>query len=125
MKAKVSYSGKSIERLLRTLSEDAVETILGESFTQELKEDTPKGYSGKLKESVVAMPDKGDFVVGYDREVETGGMPEVERIPESKRTVLTWVPSEELETVIEGSIKNFSEVPSVLLPQWFNSEVRR
>jgi hypothetical protein len=125
MKAKVSYSGKSIERLLRTLSEDAVETILGESFTQELKEDTPKGYSGKLKESVVAMPDKGDFVVGYEREVETGGMPEVERIPESKRTVLTWVPSEELETVIEGSIKNFSEVPSVLLPQWFNNEVRR
>lgn len=125
MKAKVSYSGKSVESLMRVLTEEAVETILGEAFTQELKEETPKGYSGKLKESVVAIPDKGDFVVGYEREVETGGLPEVERIPDSKRTVLTWVPSEELETVIESSIKNFSEVPSVLLPQWFNSEVRR
>lgn len=124
MKAKVSYSGKSVDSLLRSLTEDAIESILGEAFTEELKEETPKGYSGKLKESVIGFPDKGDFVVGYEREVETGGNPSLEEIPESKRTVLSWVPSEELESVMQGAADNFSMSSSVIIPRWFNNEVR-
>lgn len=90
------------------------ETVLGEAseiFAARLRAATPKGYSGKLKDSVIYESEGEEAFVGYEREVETAGNPDLDSVIRPKtrgRSVLKWVSTDELGTVLEETFDVYS-----------------
>lgn len=90
------------------------ETVLGEAseiFAARLRAATPKGYSGKLKDSVIYESEGEEAFVGYEREVETAGNPDLDSVIRPKtrgRSVLKWVSTDELGTVLEETFDAYS-----------------
>jgi hypothetical protein len=90
------------------------ESALGEAseiFAARLRAATPKGYSGKLKDSVIYEADGEEAFVGYEREVETAGNPDLDSVIRPKtqgRSVLKWVSTDELSTVLEETFDAYS-----------------
>lgn len=82
-----------------------------EIFAARLRAATPKGYSGKLKDSVIyESSDEGAFV-GYEQEVETAGNPALDSVirPRTQgRSVLKWVSEDELGAVLEETFDAYA-----------------
>ena len=90
------------------------ETVLGkasEIFAARLRAATPKGYSGKLRDSVIYESEGDKAFVGYEREVETAGNPALDSVTRPKtrgRSVLKWVSADELSTVLEETFDAYA-----------------
>jgi len=90
------------------------ESALGEAseiFAARLRAATPKGYSGRLKDSVIYEADGEEAFVGYEREVETAGNPDLDSVIRPKtrgRSVLRWASTDELSTVLEETFDAYS-----------------
>lgn len=84
---------------------------VSEIFAARLRAATPRGYSGKLKDSVIyEASDEGAFV-GYEREVETAGNPDLDsviRVKTRGRSVIKWVSADELGTVLEETFDAYA-----------------
>lgn len=90
------------------------ESVLGaasEIFAARLRAATPKGYSGKLKDSVIYEADGEEAFVGYEQDVETAGNPALDSVIRLKtrgRSVLKWVSTDELSTVLGETFDAYS-----------------
>ena len=88
--------------------------VLGEAadiFAARLRAATPTGYSGKLKDSVIYESSEEEALVGYEREVETAGNPDLDSVirPKTKgRSVLKWVSTDELGAVLEETFDAYA-----------------
>lgn len=98
--------------------DSTVSSHLASSFAERLRGETPPGYSGRLKESVIWESAGDSVLVGYESGVETGGNPSLEDIPRQRRTVLTWVQDDELETVLVRGFTSFQSEATVLFENW-------
>jgi hypothetical protein len=119
---KAELSGKLPSVSLNNV--DAASVLAG-GFYDVLRDVTPAGYSGRLRDSVLIENAGEAVLVGYDESVETGGMPSLEQIPKRRRTVLRWVSVDELESVIAGALSTYSGAASVLLENWLIAEVNK
>jgi hypothetical protein len=84
---------------------------VSEIFAARLRAATPPGYSGKLKDSVIYESSDDGAFVGYEQEVETAGNPALDSVirPKTKgRSVLKWVSSDELGTVLEETFDAYA-----------------
>jgi len=100
-----------LQKLPSVIDSDPVLREASQIFAARLRAATPKGYSGKLKESVIyKSSDEGAFV-GYEREVETAGNPDRDSVtrPRTKgRSVIRWVSADELGTVLEETFDAYA-----------------
>jgi len=100
-----------LQKLPSVIDSDPVLREASQIFAARLRAATPKGYSGKLKESVIyKSSDEGAFV-GYEREVETAGNPDLDSVtrPRTKgRSVIRWVSADELGTVLEETFDAYA-----------------
>lgn len=84
---------------------------VAEIFAARLRAATPAGYSGRLKDSVIYEAEEDGAEVGYEREVETAGNPELDSVIRPKtrgRSVLKWVSTDELSAVLEETFDAYS-----------------
>ena len=102
---------KAIRELPTSIdTEPALESV-AEKFSAILRAATPPGYSGRLKESVLWHADGDEAEVGYDEEVEKAGNPALDSVTRPRtrgRSVLRWVPSSDLESILEETFTAFA-----------------
>lgn len=104
-----------VVRQLKSLPEsieksDAFESV-AEIFAARLRAATPRGYSGRLKDSVIFEASEERAIVGYEQEVETAGNPSLDSVvrPQTRgRSVLRWVSADELGTVLEETFDAYA-----------------
>ena len=100
-----------LKKLPTSIDRATVLEEVAEIFAARLRAATPKGYSGKLRDSVIyESSDEGAFV-GYEQEVETAGNPALDSVIRPKtrgRSVLKWVSSDELGTVLEETFDAYA-----------------
>jgi len=106
------------EVLSRLPSASDASLHLASVFADRLREATPPGYSGRLPDSVIWETAGDSVLVGYESGVETGGNTSLEKIPRRRRTVLTWVQEDELESVLLREFDAFRTESSVLMADW-------
>lgn len=85
---------------------------VAEIFAARLRAATPKGYSGRLKDSVIYESSKDAASVGYEKEVETAGNPALDSVirPRTRgRSVLKWVSEDELEAVLAETFDAYAK----------------
>lgn len=102
----------AIRRIPTSLDTRVVLSEVSEVFSDRLRAATPPGYSGKLSQSVLWEADDEKGIVGFEEGVERAGNPELESVTRPRtrgRSVLRWVPVEELETVLEDSFLAFAD----------------
>ena len=100
-----------LKKLPTSIDRAPVFEEVAEIFAARLRAATPKGYSGKLKDSVIYEATDEEAFVGYEREVETAGNPDLDSVirPKTKgRSVLKWVSADELGTVLEETFDAYS-----------------
>ena len=84
---------------------------VAEIFAARLRAATPQGYSGKLRDSVIYESSEDEASVGYEREVETAGNPKLDsviRVATRGRSVIKWVSTDELSTVLEETFDAYA-----------------
>jgi hypothetical protein len=103
----------AIRDIPSSLDTRTVFSDVSQKFSARLRAATPKGYSGKLRDSVVFYSDEDGAEVGFEAGVETSGDPSLDSVLKPKtrgRSVLKrWVQPEELESVLEETFDGFSE----------------
>jgi hypothetical protein len=90
----------------KTVLDDAAEI-----FAARLRAATPKGYSGRLRDSVIYEVTDGEALIGYEQDVETAGNPKLDSVLRPKtrgRSVLKWVSADELGTVLEETFDAYA-----------------
>lgn len=108
----------AIRRIPSSLGTETALEEVGQQFSARLRAATPKGYSGRLRDSVVSDMTGGVMLVGYEEGVETAGNPKLDsvRVASTRgRSVLRkWVQAEDLESVLEETFDAYaSEVATV------------
>jgi hypothetical protein len=99
------------------LDRQGVFEAVAEEFAEDVREETPKGYSGRLKRSVLST----DGEVGYESGVETAGNPALD-----KKSVLRrrkWVQPEGLESVLMTSFARSSGRSVIMFEEEFAKKV--
>lgn len=102
---------RELEKLPSTIDFGEIYTDTGNIFAARLRAATPPGYSGKLRDSVIYEVSDDEALVGYEKDVETAGNPQLDSVirPKTKgRSVLKWVPADELETVLEETFDAYA-----------------
>lgn len=105
----------AVRRLPASIDTKSAFENAAQTFSARLRADTPLGYSGKLKDSVLYELDDESTHVGYESGVETAGDPSLEgvtRVSTRGRSVVSrkkWVQVGELETVLEECLSNNSD----------------
>lgn len=100
-----------LKKLPSSIDQGKVFGEVSEIFAARLRAATPNGYSGRLKDSVIYEASNDEALVGYEREVETAGNPELDSVirPRTRgRSVLKWVPADELGTVLEETFDAYA-----------------
>lgn len=96
---------------------------VAQKFASRLRAATPKGYSGKLRDSVVFYSDSEAAEVGFEAGVETSGNSSLDSVLEPQtrgRSVLRqWVQTDELESVLEETFDGFSEEAVSIMTERF------
>jgi len=94
---------------------------IGQEFSARLRAATPKGFSGRLKDSVMyELAAEGDeVVVGYEEGVQTAGDEKLDSVrrPRTKGSSVLrrWIQAEDLESVLEETLDAYAdEAVSVL-----------
>lgn len=100
-----------LKKLPSSIDQGQVLGEVSEIFAARLRAATPKGYSGKLKDSVIYESSDEEAFVGYEREVETAGNPDLDsviRVATRGRSVIKWVSADELGTVLEETFDAYA-----------------
>ncbi len=115
-----------LEKLPARVDSESVLGRASEIFAARLRAATPKGYSGNLKDSVIYEADGEEAFVGYEREVETAGNPDLDSVirPQTRgRSVLKWVSADELGTVLEETFDSYSSEGVLFLQERLVEEI--
>lgn len=89
-----------------------------EWLSERVRENTPPGYSKNLPQSVLfSAIDDGEYLIGYDRGVETAGDPALDSVmrPRTRgRSVMAasrreWVGADALASVLEQTFTDYAE----------------
>lgn len=115
-----------LEKLKTSVDSEAVLVEVSEIFAARLRAATPKGYSGRLKDSVIYEASEESAFVGYEKEVETAGNPELDSVLKPKtrgRSVLKWVSTDELSAVLEETFDAYATEGVTFMEQRFAEEV--
>jgi hypothetical protein len=100
-----------LKKLPSSIDRTPVLEEVSEIFAARLRAATPKGYSGKLRDSVIYEALDDEAFVGYEREVETAGNPALDsviRVATRGRSVIKWVSTDELGTVLEETFDAYA-----------------
>jgi hypothetical protein len=100
-----------IKKLPSSIDSAPVLEEVAEIFAARLRAATPKGYSGRLKDSVIYESSEDVASVGYEKEVETAGNPALDSVTRPRtrgRSVLRWVSEDELEAVLEETFDSYA-----------------
>lgn len=95
-------------------------------FAARLRAATPKGYSGKLKDSVIYEASDEEAFVGYERDVETAGNPDLDsviRVATRGRSVIKWVSTDELGTVLEETFDAYAPEGVLFMEERFAEQI--
>ena len=113
----------AIRDIPTSLDTRTVFSDVAQKFSSLLRAATPKGYSGKLRDSVVFYSDSDGAEVGFETGVETSGDSSLDSVlkPQTRgRSVLRqWVQTDELESVLEDTFDGFSEEAVSLMTERF------
>jgi len=115
-----------LERIPSRVDSEVVLEKASEIFAARLRAATPKGYSGGLKDSVIYEADDNAAFVGYEREVETAGNPDLDSVIRPKtrgRSVLKWVSTDELSTVLEETFDAYAPEGVTYLEELLAEEI--
>jgi hypothetical protein len=101
---------RELKALPKAVENSGVTGEVSEIFASRLRAATPAGYSGKLKDSVIYGESNDGAFAGYEREVETAGNPKLDSVIRPKikgRSVLVWVTTDELGSVLEETFDSY------------------
>ena len=116
----ISGADETIEALRgleSVLGRQAVFEAVAEEFAEDVREETPKGYSGRLRKSVLSTESE----VGYESGVETAGNPALDKTSVLRRK--KWVQPEELESVLLTSFARSSGRSVIRFEEEFSKKV--
>jgi len=102
---------RELKKLPASTDRAGVLKEVAEIFAARLRAATPAGYSGKLRDSVIYEASDEEAFVGYEKEVETAGNSALDSVIRPKtngRSVLKWVSSDELGTVLEETFDAYA-----------------
>jgi hypothetical protein len=100
-----------LKKLPSSIDRAPVLEDVAEIFAARLRAATPQGYSGKLRDSVIYESSDDEAFVGYEQEVETAGNPALDsviRVATRGRSVIKWVSTDELSTVLEETFDAYA-----------------
>ena len=119
----------ALRSLPTSIDREPVFADVSQRFAARLRAATPKGYSGKLRDSVVYSADSDSGVVGYEPGVETAGdssLDSVTRLKTKGRTVLKrWVKPEELESVLTEAFDAYASEAVSVMSERFSEGISR
>lgn len=101
----------SIRRIPTSFDAKPVFEEVSQTFADRLRAATPPGYSGRLGQSVLWEATEEEGLVGYEEGVETAGNPSLDSVTRANtrgRSVLRWVPEEELESILEETFSAYA-----------------
>lgn len=119
---------ETIRRIPTSLDRQSVFEDVSQQFSARLRAATPKGYSGKLRDSVVYSADDEQGEVGYETGVETAGDSSLDSVIKPKRrgkSVLArnWVRPAELEAVLQETFDAYASEGTVFMESRFAEEL--
>lgn len=119
---------ETIRRIPTSLDRQSVFEDVSQQFSARLRAATPKGYSGKLRDSVVYSADDEQGEVGYETGVETAGDSSLDSVIKPKRrgkSVLArnWVRPAELEAVLQETFDAYTSEGAVFMESRFAEEL--
>lgn len=98
----------SVRSLPTSIDRRPVFEEVSQKFSARLRAATPRGYSGKLRDSVVYSVTDESAEVGYEEGVETSGDPSLDSVLKPRtlgRSVLKrWAKAEDLESILSGTL---------------------
>jgi hypothetical protein len=109
-----------LKKLPESIDRAPVLEEVSDIFAARLRAATPRGYSGKLKDSVIYEASDKEAFVGYEREVETAGNPDLDsviRVATRGRSVIRWVSADELGTVLEETFDAYAPEGVLLMEE--------
>jgi hypothetical protein len=121
---------ESIRNVPTSIDRKSVFDDVAQQFSARLRAATPKGYSGRLRDSVIYSADNQQGEVGYESGVETAGNSSLDSVTKPKRrgkSVLArnWVKSSELESVLQETFDAYASEGSVFMESRFAEELSR
>lgn len=120
----------AVRRVPTSIDRRSVFEDVSQQFSARLRAATPKGYSGKLKDSVIYSVEDEQAEVGYEAGVETAGDPSLDSVTRPRRrgrSVLAraWVKPEQLESVLQEAFDSYAPEGAALMESRFMEEVTR
>jgi hypothetical protein len=121
---------ESIRNIPTSIDRQAVFEDVAQRFSARLRAATPKGYSGKLRDSVIYSADGEQGEAGYEAGVETAGDASLDSVIKPKKrskSVLArnWVRPSELEAVLQETFDAYASEGSVYMESRFAEELSR
>lgn len=120
---------KSLQSIPTSIDREAVFADVSQRFAARLRAATPKGYSGKLRDSVVFASDESSGEVGYEPGIETAGNSSLDSVlrakPKGRSVLKRWVQPDELESVIQETFDQYATEGVVFMSKRFSEEVNR
>ena len=119
---------ETIRKIPTSLDRQAVFEDVSQQFSARLRAATPKGYSGKLRDSVVYSASDEQGEVGYESGVETAGDSSLDSVIRPKKrgkSVLArnWVRPSELEAVLQETFDAYTSEGASLMETRFAEEM--
>lgn len=120
----------AVRRISTAIDRRAVFEDVAQQFSARLRAATPKGYSGRLKDSVIYAVDDEQAEVGYEAGVETAGDPSLDSVLKPRRkskSVLArnWVKADQLESVLQEAFEAYAPDGVILMESRLLEEVTR
>lgn len=121
---------EAVRKIPTSIDRKTVFEDVAQQFSARLRAATPKGYSGKLRDSVVYSADDEQGEVGYEQGVETAGDSSLDSVIRPRRrgkSVLArnWVKPDELEAVLQETFDAYASEGSVFMETRFAEELTR
>lgn len=119
---------KKLQRVPTAMDRLVVLEEVAEDLHEAVQDETPDGWSGKLRDSVLMHSTSDEAVVGYDDEVETAGNPALDSVlrPRTRgRSVRVWVKPDDLQTVLEAVVAEYLDEDLDGVKQRFLEELDR
>lgn len=115
-----------LKKLPSSIDRAPVLEDVAEIFAARLRAATPQGYSGKLRDSVIYESSDDEAFVGYEQEVETAGNPALDsviRVATRGRSVIKWVSTDELSTVLEETFDAYAAEGVLFMEERFAEQI--
>lgn len=120
---------KTLQKIPTSIDRESVFSDVSQRFAARLRAATPKGYSGKLRDSVVFTSDESSGEVGYEPGIETAGDSSLDSVlrakPKGRSVLRRWVKPDELESVLQESFDQFATEAVTFMADRFSEEVNR